>query len=462
LPGPRGLPLVGSLLQLKATQLHTILEHWAETYGPLYTFWLARKPVVAIAAPALIQEVLRHRPETYRRLGSIARVLEEIGGNGVFAAEGAPWRRQRRVVQQALALPQLRQFFPTLRAVTARLKACWDRAIAAGQAIDVHHDLMRYAVDVTTALAFGADMNTLEQEEERLQQHLAQILPTINRRVNAPLPYWHFVTLPIDRAFAHALAAIRTAMATCIAQSRARLVQDPARAAHPANLLEALLVAQAEDASVVTEAEILGNVLTLLIAGEDTTAHTMAWMLHFMTENPAVQLAMQREADTVLGPAALLQQFQDHARLTYIEAVAQETLRLKSVAPLLFMEPLHAVELGGIHIPAGTALFLLTRHGGLQAQAFTDPKVFQPARWLTAPFEPRPGHTPQTLTPFGGGPRVCPGRHLAFLEIKAVMAMLCRHFTLTKAPHTSPIREQFAFTMQPTPFTLQVRPRERG
>jgi cytochrome P450 len=90
LPGPRGLPLVGNLFQLKVTQLHTILERWADIYGPLYRFWLGRKPMVAIAAPDLIQAVLRHRPETYRRLDSITRVLEDIGGSGVFTAEGAP------------------------------------------------------------------------------------------------------------------------------------------------------------------------------------------------------------------------------------------------------------------------------------------------------------------------------------------------------------------------------------
>src|SRR5437870_6355473 len=112
LPGPRGLPLVGNLFQLKGTQLHTILEHWADIYGPLYTFWLGRKPVVVLAAPDLIQAVLRQRPETFRRLGAIARVLEDIGGHGLFAAEGTAWRRQRRAVMPAWPLPQARQFFP--------------------------------------------------------------------------------------------------------------------------------------------------------------------------------------------------------------------------------------------------------------------------------------------------------------------------------------------------------------
>ena len=72
---------------------------------------------------------------------------------------------------------------------------------------------MRYTVDVTTTLAFGYDMNTLEHEDDGLQRHLAQMLPLINRRVDAPFPYWHFLKLPADRAFEKALAAIRTVMA---------------------------------------------------------------------------------------------------------------------------------------------------------------------------------------------------------------------------------------------------------
>src|SRR5712691_2464168 len=83
LPGPHGLPLVGHLFQLKVTQLHTILERWADTCGPLYTFRLGRQPVVVLAAPDLIQAVLRQRPETFRRLGAIAGVLEDIGDNGL-------------------------------------------------------------------------------------------------------------------------------------------------------------------------------------------------------------------------------------------------------------------------------------------------------------------------------------------------------------------------------------------
>src|SRR5215831_5311305 len=200
----------------------------------------------------------------------------------------------------------------------------------------------------------------------------------------------------------------------------------------------------------------LVNILTLLVAGEDTTVHTMAWMLHFMTTVPAVQHTMQQEADAVLGAAPLLPDVQAQDRLRYIEAVAYETLRLKSVAPLLFFEPTQPVDLGGVHLPAGTALFLLTRYGGLQEHAFTAAGRFQPDRWLTTPTTPRSGHSPHVLAPFKSRPRVCPGHPLALLEIKAVIAMLCRNFTLTTPVDASPVGEHLAFTMMPLPLRLQV------
>ena len=458
LPGPRGWPLVGNLFQLTVTQLPTLLEQWADIYGPLYTFRLGRKPVVVLAAPALIQAVLRQRPETFRRMDTIARVLEDMGGNGLFAAEGTAWRRQRRVVMPAVSLPQVRQFFPILTAVTAGLKSRWDRAARTSEVVDMPAELLRFTVDVITRVTFGDD---LPHELASLPQHLGQILALINRRIMAPWPAWQLLTRPADRAVERAIATLRTALATALAQCRARMAQAPTGATPPTTLVEALLAARDEAGTALPEDEILGNVFTLVVAGTETTANTLAWMMHFLTDHPAVQRTVQQEADAVLGEARLLPEFQAYDRLRYIEAVAYETLRLKSVAPVLSMEPLHTVEVGGLHLPAGTTVFLLTRYGGLHAPAFANASQFQPERWLTAPPEPRTGHTPQAFMPFGGGPRVCPGRHLALLEIKTVMAMLGRNFTLTKPAGTPSVGEYFAFTMKPTHLRLQIRHRER-
>jgi cytochrome P450 len=195
--------------------------------------------------------------------------------------------------------------------------------------------------------------------------------------------------------------------------------------------------------------EIFGNAITILLAGEDTTANTIAWMMHFMAEYPEVQSKMQAEVDVVLGTGDMLLDYDDARKLTYLEAVAHETMRLKPVAPFLALETNVDVEVGGLHIPAGTSLMLLSRLGVLQESDYPEPNEFQPERWLSD-GETRKIRHPRSFMPFGSGPRLCPGRSLALLEIKTAMAMVCRNFNVSRAGQTGEVGETFAFTMMPT------------
>src|SRR5690349_17188345 len=183
LPGPTGLPLVGNVLQLDLTQLHRVLLRWTDEFGALFKFQLGQKPVLVVADPELNQTILRNRPKVYARLGTIEPVFKEMGITGVFSAEGEDWKRQRRLTAHALDAAHLRQFFPTLLKVTERLRKRWERDADEGSAVDVQQELMRYTVDVTTNLAFGYDMNTLENEGDVIQDHLEKIFPAINRRI---------------------------------------------------------------------------------------------------------------------------------------------------------------------------------------------------------------------------------------------------------------------------------------
>jgi cytochrome P450/nitrite reductase/ring-hydroxylating ferredoxin subunit len=458
LPGPTGLPFLGNLWQLDLKRLHLVLEQWCAQFGPIYAFRLGTKPVVVVAEPTLIAAILRDRPETYRRLGTIEAVFKDMGVNGVFSAEGDDWRRQRRLVMEALDTKHLRQFFPTLIKVTRRLKRRWDQAAASRQPLEVQKDLMRYAVDVTASLVLGYDMNTLEQEGDVIQQHLEMILPMINRRINAPFRYWRYWKLPADRALDAALVAIRKASAAFVAQARDRLARVPELAQHPTNLLESMLAARDDGDNRFTDEELFGNILTMLLAGEDTTANTIAWMIHFMTEHPDVQRRMQAEADDVLGTADVPADVKAAEKLAYIEAVANEAMRLKPVAPIIFLETNEDVAVGGVQVPPGTSLFLLTRVGGLQAQNFTKADAFRPERWL-ADAPSTGAHNRNVFMPFGMGPRFCPGRNLALLEIKTALGMVCRGFDLARAQDFGPTAEAFAFTMMPTNLSVLLRPR---
>ncbi|MDD5322092.1 MAG: cytochrome P450 [Methylococcales bacterium] len=458
LQGPKGLPVLGNILQIDLQRLHSILEEWSGIYGDIYKFKIANKTVVAISNPALIQNILRDRPETYRRVSSIERVARELEIHGVFSAEGEQWQRQRQLTMQAFKPEHLRRFFPTVRKITDRLKNRWSKIADSGQFIDVQKDWMRFTVDVTTNLAFGYDINLLEQENDYFQRHLERLLPAFNRRTNAPFPYWHFVKLPSDRAMEKSLAVIKETIHEFVQQTRQRLAQQPEKTVQPANFLEALLLAHDENGVRLSDADIQGNIITILLAGEDTTAHTLAWLLYLITGHPEVQHKMQQEADTVLGPETMPPDISVVEKLNYIEAVAHETMRLKSVTPLLFMEPNRDVELAGVTIPKGTFLMLVNRYGALQEENFTDAHEFKPERWL----ESNPAsciHNRNASIPFGAGPRFCPGRNLALLEIKMAMAMLCRNFSVTRADTGLPVQEIFSFTMMPDKLIVKFAAR---
>jgi cytochrome P450 len=451
--GPAALPLLGNLLQLDLTQLHRVLQRWADEFGSLYKFQLGQKPVLVVVDPELNQTILRNRPKLYARLGTIDPVFKEMGITGVFSAEGEDWKRQRRLTAHALDAAHLRQFFPTLLKVTERLRKRWEREADKGSAVDVQQDLMRYTVDVTTSLAFGYDMNTLENEGDVIQDHLEKIFPAINRRINAVFPYWRYFKMPVDRALDKSLAAIRETITGFVTRGRERLRQNPELGEHPTNLLEAMLGAKDEGEAAFTDEEIYGNVLTMLLAGEDTTANSMAWMMYFMIEYPEVQARMQSEARDALGAEGRLKEPGDAERLTYIEAVAHEAMRLKPVAPVLFHEPIEDVVLGDVAVPKGTAIFLLTLYGQLQNSQFGEADKFRPERWLDAGSASQGcPHNAKAFVPFGAGPRFCPGRQLALLEIKTVMAMLCSAFNLSKPSNLDEshrVTELFSFTMMP-------------
>src|SRR5512134_1331500 len=135
LPGPRGLPLLGNLLQIDVQRAHSILEAWADEYGDFYRLRLGPSDAVAISAPSLIDRILKDRPGRFTRIRILRDAMLDLGVNGVFGAEGSDWRRQRKLVMQALNTDHLRRYFDRLDQVAGRLLRRWQRAAAAGTPI---------------------------------------------------------------------------------------------------------------------------------------------------------------------------------------------------------------------------------------------------------------------------------------------------------------------------------------
>lgn len=463
LPGPPGLPVLGNALQIQRDRLHHQLEAWTQAYGDPFAFRIGRRRFLVVSSPEAIASVLRRRPEGFRRSERVERASLDFGFLGLFSANNDTWRRQRPMVLAGLDPAHIRTFFPTLVTVTDRLRRRWERAADTGAVIDLQADLMRYTVDVTTGLAFGEDLNTLESSgEDTIQKHLNVLMPALFQRILAPVepPLW--MRRLRDRTLRPHTDALHAAVQEFIARTRARLDAQPALRDSPENLIQALVAARDRQGSGVTDEDVSGNVLTMLLAGEDTTANTLAWMFWLLHANPQAAADARAEVDAVLQGAQGVHDIAQLARLDLVEACAHETMRLKPVAPFIMNQAQQDQVVGDVAVPRGTIVVCLMRPPGLQAGTFPQPQAFDPRRWVGEQGAAHAMASAKRATmPFGAGPRMCPGRYLALAEIKLAATMLLANFDIE---HVAPEgggepRETVSVVMAPVGLRMRLRRR---
>ena len=459
LPGPRGWPIIGNMLEVDPARIHLIAEEWSRKYGEYFRFRITSREFLVVANAEAIGTILRDRPEGFQRTPRLNQIARQMGFGGVFSSNGEQWKRQRPMVMAAFDPAHTKTYFPSLVRVTERFAGRWRRAAEAGRTIELQADLMRYTVDVVAGLAFGADINTLESDEEVIQSHLDKVFPALFKRLFSPLPLWKWLAFA-DRDLARHLDALRSAVDGFIADARSRLERNPALREHPTNLIEAMIAARDKPDSGLTDTDVSGNVLTMLLAGEDTTANTLAWMIYLLSRNPQALERARAEVRAALGGAPFPQTYEQVAKLEYVEACANETMRLKPVAPINTTQALRDTVVSGIEIPAGQLVICLMRPSATHERHFARPQDFDPARWLTDGSPGRAAASAKRASmPFGAGPRLCPGRYLAMLEIKMAMAMLLAGFEVeaVTTPDGGEAREHLALTMSPVGLRMKLK-----
>ena len=462
LPGPRGLPLLGNALQIKSEKMHLQFEAWARQFGPFYRLRMGARRIIVVADHKATAAMLRDRPDGFSRSARIAEIWSEMGlPNGVFGANGDAWKRQRRMVMASFDPGHVKRYFPALKEVAERLARRWGVAAREHTPIELQADLMRFTVDTIAGLAFGAKVNTLETDGDILQQDLDQIFPALFKRMFSPFPVWRWWPSRADRALAVSLVKVMEAVNGFVAQARERMARQPALREQPDNLLEAMIAAADQPDSGIDDSQVAGNVLTMLLAGEDTTANTLAWMIHLLWQNPDVLAKAVAEVRDVCGDARELT-LEQMARLDYIEACANETMRLKPVAPFIGYQCLRDTVVGDVQVPAGSMLLSVMRHDSVSEEHVRNAAAFSPERWLEESNPAMNASSAKRISmPFGGGPRICPGRYLALLEMKVAMATLLGRFdieSLDTPDGKAPI-EHMALTMQPIGLRMRVAAR---
>lgn len=456
LPSPKGSLLLGHLLQFKSKSNHLVLEEWTKEVGSLFKINLGGKKFIVSADNDINRQVLKSRPHHFGRFSKIREIMEEMGVVGTFNAEGKTWERHRKLTAEALNFKNTKSYLPTILLMTKRLLQRWSNFSEEGREIDVQKELMRYTVDITTTVAFGYDTHTLERDGDILQQHLEKVFPMINKRMTAPIPYWKFIKFKKDKELDAALSEIKKTIDDFILSARQRMKEQPSLRANPSNFLEALLVEQEKDGHF-TDKEVFGNVFTILLAGEDTTSNSISWIIYYLAKHPRILNEIRNEVDRVIGDKAFPDSFEEINDLKYTEAVVLEAIRLKPVAPVIFLEALTDTVVNGLEIKNGTGLILQNKVAHTEAKNFAQPEEFVPERWLSGKCPFSGAYKPEVIQAFGNGPRYCPGKNLAMFEMVVATAMICKNFDLEFAVKPDEVEEIFSFTMYPQNLIVSLK-----
>jgi len=393
LPGPKTVPIFGNALQFRPTSFHSALLQWSEEFGSIFKIQVLGRKIVVVNDPEYIAEMLLDRPKGFIRIQSIADTVNELNAGGLFSAEAKEWTRQKRILSPGFSKHQMGLFFPKLLEIGERLEQRLKREKESGAPVDIKRVMTNFTVDVTTSFAYGHDGKVLENGDDEIQEHLNFLFSMINRRVQIPLRYWKYFKLSKDRKLDKSMIFVQTFLSKHISRATQRLKQEPS----PKTVLDTMILAGRDEGHPFTHSELTGNVLTLMLAGEDTTSNTLAWTIWYLAQNLKTLKTLKNEFQQFSRLDSL--SFEDIQKLTYLDAVIKESMRLKPVAPFLFLESNRHANFCGYSIPKGTALIPNFYPNHLSAKNFEAPLEFRPERWQGVDEN----IMQKIFLPFGGG-----------------------------------------------------------
>ena len=432
--GPRGKFLTGNLAEFRADRL-AFFTRCAREYGDVVPMRLLGKPVLLLNRPDLIEQALVQQSKHFVKHFGL-RFYKPILGNGLVTSEGDFWRRQRKLSAPAFQASRLAGYAEAMVSCTERMADGWERqhrdaaAGADGRVHDVQVDMMRLTLQIACKTLFGSDVcPDPDVVGAAMEEGLEGIAARFSRP--APLPQW--VPTPSNLRVRRSMRTLHAVVRQIIESGRALVARDPAGGRDGAgrdDLLSMLLSARDEDGSAMSGEQLLDEVLTLLLAGHETTALALSYSLYLLAHHPDAQAKLRAELQEVLGtgrPPA----FDDLPRLPYLRNVVTESMRLYPPADFLGREAISACSVGEIPVQKGLTLFLSQWVMHRDGRYFRDPLAFDPGRWTEAFERSLPRFV---YFPFGAGPRYCIGQQFAIAEAALVLAAVCRRFGFAPDP----------------------------
>ena len=428
-PGPRGFPLVGNVPDFRRDTLG-FLSRSAARHGDVSLYRLGRDRVWLLSHPDFVKDVLVTHQHSFAK-GKGIQWAKLFLGEGLLTSEGEFHTRQRRLAQPAFHRQRIAGY---ARAMTEHAVRCRD-GLPAGRVVDLHAEMMSLTLAVAARTLVGADMGT---EAPEIAESLGVILGHFPRFAIPFAGAVQRLPLPSNERFRRAVAALDRIVYRVIAERRAD-------GRDRGDLLSMLLVAQdvEGDGGGMTDRQLRDEVMTILLAGHETTANALTWTWHLLAQHPDAESRLHGEVDRALGGRA--PGFDDFAALGHVERVLAEAMRLYPPAWGIGRRALVPYTVGGYVIPAGGLVAMSPYVVHRDPRWWPDPLRFDPDRFLPEARAARPRFA---YFPFGGGARQCIGESFAWMEGVLVIATLAQRFRFRAVPGAR-VEPQALITLRP-------------
>jgi cytochrome P450 len=411
-------------------------------YGDTYMFQFGEDRSFMTNHPDLIHEILVTKAASFKKdrdLKNTKAGLARFLGNGLLISDGEFWKRQRKLAAPALHTKRIAAYGETMVDYTLNMLDTWDD----GARVDVSHEMSALTMKIVAKSLFDADVSA---EVNRV----GEALKVVQSVAGPPplVPSW--LPTPSELRKRRTRRELDDLIYRFIREWRVK-------GEDKGDLLSMLLLAEDEDGKHMTDEQARDEIVTLFLAGHETTANSLNWTWVLLSQNPDVEAKLHDELDRVLGdrPPTLA----DLPNMPYTEWVMKESMRIYPPAWIVGREALEDVEIGEYFIPQGSqvnCLFYFPHH---DPRWWDEPEAFRPERFSP---ENEAGFNKRAYIPFGGGPRVCIGNSFAMMEARLLLATIAQRFTLRLAPGQT-VEMNPLITINPLgglPMTLHQRERK--
>jgi len=412
-PGPKGHFLLGVMRDFNDDTLGFIER--CRDFGDVVKTRFLWVHAYFLYNPRDIESLLTTNAKSFRKAQSLrSPFFARLVGNGLVTSEGEFWRRQRRLAQPAFHRQRISSYGAVMVEYAQRALTKWRE----GETLDISREMNRLTLEIVVKTLFNADVSS---DADHVGAMLSEVVKPFASQATLKWILDNRLPTPGHRRYFQAVSEIDRIVFRIISERRASKLDE-------GDLLSMLLQAQDEDGSQMTDAQLRDEVMTLFLAGHETTALSLSWSWYLLATHPEVEKKWHAELKEVLGDR--LPTVEDLRNLTYTEMITKEAMRLYPPAYAVGREALEDTSFGGFKVPKGSQVFAFQWVTQRDERYFENPDRFDPERWTAERAEEIPKYA---YFPFGGGPRQCIGNYFAMMEIVLLLATIGGRFSLSLA-----------------------------